>query len=86
RDAQIEEVNKVLAEIDADGIPQLIVWNKCDLKALPPEIERGEDGQIVSVRVSALKGEGLELLREAIAERVQPFANNHKEPYEHVAE
>ncbi|XLM23149.1 GTPase HflX, partial [Chromobacterium piscinae] len=40
----------------------------------------------VAVRVSALKGEGLELLREAIAERVQPFANNHKEPYEHVAE
>ena len=86
RDAQIDEVNKVLAEIDADGIPQLIVWNKCDLKDLPPEIERDENGAIVSVRVSALKGAGLELLREAIAERVQPSANNHKEPYEHVAE
>ncbi|MFB0824059.1 ribosome rescue GTPase HflX [Chromobacterium violaceum] len=86
RDAQIDEVNKVLAEIDADGIPQLIVWNKCDLRELPPEIERDEDGVAVAVRVSALKGEGLELLREAIAERVQPFANNHKEPYEHVAE
>ncbi|OBU86657.1 ribosome rescue GTPase HflX [Chromobacterium subtsugae] len=86
RDAQIDEVNKVLAEIDADGIPQLIVWNKCDLKDLPPEIERGENGEIAAVRVSALKGIGLELLREAIAERVQPSANNHKEPYEHVAE
>ncbi|WP_434633573.1 ribosome rescue GTPase HflX [Chromobacterium sp. CV08] len=86
RETQIDEVNKVLAEIDADGIPQLIVWNKSDLRELPPEIERDDEGNIVAVRVSALRGEGLELLREAIAERVQPFANNHKEPYEHVAE
>ncbi|OHX13110.1 ribosome rescue GTPase HflX [Chromobacterium sphagni] len=87
RDAQIEEVNKVLAEIDADGIEQLIVWNKCDLREeLAPELERDAEGRIVAVRVSALTGAGLELLREAIAEKVQPSANNHKEPYEHVAE
>ena len=33
RDRQIEDVNKVLAEISADGIPQLLVLNKTDLRA-----------------------------------------------------
>ena len=69
RERQIEEVNKVLAEIDADAIPQLIVWNKCDLKGLPPEIIRDDHGLITGVRVSALTGAGLELLREALVER-----------------
>jgi GTP-binding protein HflX len=68
RERQIEEVNKVLAEIDADGIPQLLVWNKADLKGLPPSIERDENGRIVSVRVPAATGAGLDLLREALIE------------------
>jgi len=68
RDRQIEEVNKVLAEIEAEGIPQLLVWNKADLKGLPPAIERDEHGRIAAVRVSALTGDGLDLLREALTE------------------
>nr|WP_199068248.1 ribosome rescue GTPase HflX [Chromobacterium sp. ASV5] len=86
RDVQIDEVNKVLAEIGTEDIPQLIVWNKCDLRGLEPEVERDEAGRAVSVRVSALTGAGLELLREVIAEWVQSFQHKHKEPYEHVAE
>ncbi|TCP10813.1 GTP-binding protein HflX [Crenobacter luteus] len=70
RDKQIEEVDKVLAEIGADDIPQLIVWNKTDLKGLPPGMERDELGRLVAVRVSALTGEGLDLLRAALIERV----------------
>ncbi|RXZ45146.1 ribosome rescue GTPase HflX [Crenobacter cavernae] len=70
RDKQVEEVNKVLAEIDADAIPQLIVWNKTDIKGLPPALERDELGQLSAVRVSALTGEGLDLLRAALVERV----------------
>ncbi len=69
RDMQIDEVNKVLAEIGADEIPQLLVWNKTDLRGLPPGIERDADGCVTAVRVSALTGEGLDLLREALAER-----------------
>ncbi len=86
RDVQVEEVNKVLAEIGADGIPQLLVWNKCDLREMEPEIERDATGRPVSVRVSALTGAGLELLRAAVAECVHPSQNNHKDYYEHVAE
>jgi len=67
REQQIEAVNGVLAEIGADGIPQLIVWNKTDLRGLAPAIEYDDSDRPVSVRISALKGEGLELLREAIA-------------------
>lgn len=77
KDRQIEEVDKVLAEIGASGTPQLLVWNKTDLRGLPPQIERGEHGEPVAVRVSALTGEGLELLRQAIAERLHGFNNDH---------
>lgn len=69
REMQLEEVNKVLAEIGADAIAQLIVWNKIDLKGQEPGIERDADGMPIGVRVSALTGTGLDLLREALAER-----------------
>lgn len=68
RDRQIEDVNKVLAEISADGIPQLLVLNKTDLKGLPGGIERDENGSLHAVRVSALTGEGLDALRAALVE------------------
>lgn len=68
RDRQIEDVNKVLAEISADGIPQLLVLNKTDLKGLPGGIERDENGNLHAVRVSALTGEGLDALRTALVE------------------
>ncbi|MDF0606351.1 GTPase HflX [Neisseriaceae bacterium TC5R-5] len=86
RDAQIEEVNKVLAEIGAEARPQLVVWNKCDLGALEPTVDRDEMGMPRSVRVSALTGAGLELLRAAIAECVQSSQHNYKDSYKHVAE
>lgn len=86
RDVQIEEVNKVLAEIGAESVPQLIVWNKTDLRQLPAAIERDELNEIQSVRLSALTGEGLELLREALAERLQSPDNQHEEQDEYVAE
>jgi GTP-binding protein HflX len=68
RDEQMIEVDKVLAEIGADRVPQVIVWNKIDLTLAAPGIERDEYGNIARVRVSARSGEGLDLLREALAE------------------
>ncbi|TDR77769.1 ribosome rescue GTPase HflX [Paludibacterium purpuratum] len=72
RDMQLEEVDKVLQEIGAADVPQLIVWNKIDLKGQAPAIERDADGMPVAVRVSALTGEGLDLLRAALIERFSP--------------
>lgn len=68
RDAQIAEVNKVLAEIGAQHIPQILVLNKIDLLDLPPGVERDEYGRIAAVRLSAKTGAGLEELRAALTE------------------
>ena len=68
RNEQIEQVNAVLTEIGADHVPQVLVWNKIDLAGLPPAIERDEYDKICRVFVSAHTGEGVDLLRQAIAE------------------
>ncbi len=68
REEQIAEVDKVLAEIGASGVRQLIVLNKLDLTGLPPAVERDEYGRIAKVRVSARCGDGMPLLRQALAE------------------
>ncbi|MBN9132958.1 MAG: GTPase HflX [Nitrosospira multiformis] len=77
RSEQIDEANKVLKEIGADRIPQILVLNKADLINLPassPGYQRDEYGRIVQVRLSAKTGEGLEFinlaLSEALGERV----------------
>jgi GTP-binding protein HflX len=65
---QIEQVNLVLKEIGADHIPQILVWNKIDAAGLEPALERGEDGKISRVFISAHTGAGLALLRESVVE------------------
>jgi len=68
RDEQINEVNKVLAEIGADRIPQILAWNKIDLTGVPQGVDRDEYGKIRRVRLSARTGEGIEFLRQALVE------------------
>ena len=46
RDDQIAEVNKVLAEIGAADIPQVLVFNKIDLQDIPPSVQRDDYGKI----------------------------------------
>ncbi len=76
-DQQIFEVNKVLAEIGAAAIPQVIVHNKIDRLDLGQistplgAMIRDEDGKITEVRVSAKLGAGLDLLRNAMRERAE---------------
>ena len=69
---EADDVNKVLAEIHAQAIPQLAVWNKIDVSGLAPSEERDEYGRISRVLVSAVTGAGLAGLRGAIAEAAQP--------------
>ena len=68
RDDQIVEVNKVLAEIGAQHIPQVLVLNKIDLQELPAGVERDEYGRITRIRLSAKTGAGMDALREALVE------------------
>jgi GTP-binding protein HflX len=74
---QIEEVERVLAEIGADRIPQVLVFNKLDLlpaaqypRVLRDVVERAPGARAPRVFVSARDGRGLELLRGVIAEQV----------------
>ena len=68
REDTTHEVETVLAEIGAEQVPRLNVFNKIDLLEAQPRIDRGEDGRPVRVWVSARSGAGMEALREAIAE------------------
>jgi GTP-binding protein HflX len=68
REPQIAAVNQVLAEIGADAIPQIQVWNKIDLSGVPPGLDRDEYGKICRVCLSAKTGAGLEFLRDALTE------------------
>ncbi len=70
RERQIEEVDKVLAEIGAERIPQILVYNKIDLTGAAPDVVRDEYGKIAAVRLSARTGEGAELLKHALAENL----------------
>jgi len=81
---EAEDVDKVLAEIHAEAIPQLAVWNKADVSGLKTGVERDEYGRISRVLVSALTGAGLADLRGAIAEaaplRRQPGQSENTSP------
>ena len=68
RHDQVAEVNKVLKEIGAQNIPQVLIYNKIDLQDLPAGVKRDEYGKIVSINLSAKTGAGLDDLRGALAE------------------
>lgn len=76
RDEQVAEVDKVLADIGADQIPRILVYNKIDAAGYEPRVERNEHGTIARVFVSALKRTGMEGLRGAIVESGQIAGNN----------
>ena len=70
RDELMVDVEAVLAEIQADGLPQLMVFNKLDLLEQPARILRNESGTPTAVYLSAVTGEGVDLLFDAIRERL----------------
>jgi GTP-binding protein HflX len=71
REAQMAEVDRVLAEIGAAEVPRLLVFNKIDRIGRAASVERGPCGTIRAVFLSAASGDGIQFLREAIAERVR---------------
>ncbi|MBP7881607.1 MAG: GTPase HflX [Candidatus Methylopumilus sp.] len=69
RDEQIEQVNKVLAEIGANEVPQILVFNQIDRIGMDAGLERDEYGRICKVRISAKTCEGVEYLVQALQEQ-----------------
>ncbi len=67
----IQAVHDVLEEIDAHEVPTLVVMNKIDnLEGQRPRIERDDEGVPQTVWVSAMEGEGIDLLFDALTERL----------------
>ncbi len=70
---QRDEVERVLAEIGASDLPQILVFNKLDQMEPPPRVlqdwvERPGSAAVPRVFVSALRGTGLDALRSLIAQ------------------
>ena len=76
RAAQIAAVNLVLAEIGADRIPQVLLYNKIDLNGAAPRIERDEYGKISGIWISARTGAGLDLVKQALEEYAAAATGN----------
>ena len=70
----IQEVERVLEEIGAHEVPQIIVFNKLDkleAGARVPRFEMTNGGKTACAWVSALRGQGLDVLRETLARTLQ---------------
>ena len=74
---QMKEVERVLGEIGAGDVNQVVVFNKIDRldeteqpRALTDSIELAGGRRVQRIFVSAVSGEGLDALRQCIAERV----------------
>ncbi|MEO6422017.1 MAG: GTPase HflX [Candidatus Nitrotoga sp.] len=65
---QITEVNKVLLEIGAQHIPQILIFNKIDLQGIPTAVQRDDYARIARIHLSAKTGAGIDELRAALAE------------------
>ena len=82
-DQRIGEVQRVLEEIGAQDVPQILVFNKIDKFAANvtdgeeggqkrvPRLESIDGGRTARVWVSAVTGAGLDLLREALTQALQ---------------
>lgn len=71
REAQIAQVNKVLADIGAEKVPQILILNQIDRMDCEAGFDRDEYGRIARIRVSAKTGEGMEHIRLALQEHNQ---------------
>ncbi|MGH8797658.1 MAG: GTPase HflX [Caldimonas sp.] len=77
QDEQIAEVERVLAEIGAAELPQVLVFNQIDRleetqrpRLLRDQVELASGRRVMRVFVSAVSGEGLDGLKHLLAEAV----------------
>jgi len=73
RQLKIEQVNDVLAEIGADRVPQIEVYNKIDtVDDIEPHINLAVAAGRERIYLSAASGEGIDLLLTRLSERFVP--------------
>ena len=69
RDANIHEVDKVLAQIGADEIATIQVMNKIDLTGTKPRVDYADDGSVKRIWLSVESGDGLDLLKQTLVDQ-----------------
>ena len=78
RHEKIEAVNRVLEEIDAAQVPQIMIYNKIDLPGFKARIDSDEQGLTWRVWLSAINRQGFDLLfgllRSKFSEQQQYFS------------
>jgi GTP-binding protein HflX len=67
RDSQIEEVEAVLEQIQADRIQRIQIMNKIDIHGVEPRVDCDAEGNARRIWLSAQTGEGLDLLHNELA-------------------
>ncbi|MGQ4276731.1 ribosome rescue GTPase HflX [Pseudidiomarina sp. E22-M8] len=69
----VEQVTEVLEEIGADEVPQLLICNKIDqLADGNARIDYDDNERPIRVWLSAQTGDGIELLEQALVQRLRP--------------
>ena len=67
---EFEQVQRVLKEIGADHVPQILIRNKIDIAGRSAGIERGPCGNITVANLSALTGNGIDDFRKSFGELI----------------
>ena len=69
RREKIEAVDRVLLEVGADEVPQLLIYNKIDLMGEQPRVDKDADGNAERIWLSAHSGAGFDELLTALRAR-----------------
>ena len=64
---RIKQVNNILKQLEADKVPQLRVYNKIDKLNYMPKLTKRVNGSGRAAWISAMKGDGLDLLMGGIS-------------------
>ena len=73
-EGNMRAVEVVLAELDANLVPQMVVFNKADV-AWPADVDRLLERYHGSVRISAATGDGVDDFLEELGDRLRSLTN-----------
>jgi len=73
RKEHIDQVNRILKEIHADQVDQILILNQIDKNNSLPQKDIDEYGRINRIELSAKTGQGIEFLKEALVGRASLF-------------
>lgn len=68
---RVRQVNAVLAQLEADRVPQIRVYNKIDRLDRSPRVTTNTRGEGRAVWLSAVTGAGIPMLLQTIADRLR---------------